>query len=225
MGSEMCIRDRIYIAACAFLKETAERTATSSDQSRAHSRTGSQHGSRAASPPSETSSEASRTLDNATVASVAKTNQKSPSTKPMSEGSLERSLAKHSLLAKAASQHYQLCCSALRSLETYWAGTKYILTVLDQKFKGVGDPLLYTTEEGESSLEQPRPEPVFNSPGWRRRTSWAPSMSNQFTFRSPFLPPRKRTPGSTEAGHGQGKQWQWNSLESWTNILQRSAGL
>ena len=84
------------------------------------------------------------------------------------------SLARHTLLATAASQHYQLCYKALQSLETYWAGTKYILTVLDQKFQGVGDPLLYTVEEGESSMEQPRPEPAFTSPGWRRKLSWGP---------------------------------------------------
>lgn len=60
----------------------------------------------------------------------------------------------------------------LQSLETYWAGAKYILTVLDQKAKGVGDPLLYTREEMESALELPRPEPAFTSPGWRRKLSW-----------------------------------------------------
>lgn len=57
-------------------------------------------------------------------------------------------------------------------METYWAGVKYILTVLDQKAKGVVDPLLYTTEEMESALEAPRPEPSFTSPGWRRKLSW-----------------------------------------------------
>jgi hypothetical protein len=57
-------------------------------------------------------------------------------------------------------------------MEKYWAGVKYILTVLDQKAKGVGDPLLYTREEMESALEVPRPEPSFTSPGWRRKLSW-----------------------------------------------------
>ena len=88
------------------------------------------------------------------------------------------SLARHTLLATAASQHYQLCYKALQSLETYWAGTKYILTVLDQKFQGVGDPLLYTVEEGESAMEAPRPEPAFTSPGWRRKLSWGPYLYN-----------------------------------------------
>ncbi|KAF2768556.1 hypothetical protein EJ03DRAFT_343900 [Teratosphaeria nubilosa] len=78
-------------------------------------------------------------------------------------------IAHKRLLATAASQHYQLCYKALQSLETYWAGTKYILTILDQKFAGVDDPLLYTAEEGESSIEPPRPEPAFTSPGWRRK--------------------------------------------------------
>ncbi|KAL0259606.1 hypothetical protein SLS55_005343 [Diplodia seriata] len=58
-------------------------------------------------------------------------------------------MAKHTLLAAAANQNYQRCYRALQSLETYWAGVKYILTVMDQKAKGVVDPLLYTREEME----------------------------------------------------------------------------
>jgi hypothetical protein len=75
--------------------------------------------------------------------------------------------AKHTLLATAANQNYQRCYKALQQHEIYWAGTKYILTVLDQKAKGVGDPLLYTREEMESALEAPKSEPSFTSPGWR----------------------------------------------------------
>lgn len=84
----------------------------------------------------------------------------------------EKQMAKHTLLATAANQNYQRCYRALQSLETYWAGVKYILTVLDQKAKGVGDPLLYTREEMECALEVPRPEPSFDTPGWRRKLSW-----------------------------------------------------
>jgi len=84
----------------------------------------------------------------------------------------QKQAAKHSLLASAANQNYQRCHRALKSLESYWAGVKYILTVLDQKAKGVGDPLLYTTEDVESALEVPEPEPSFTSPGWRRKLSW-----------------------------------------------------
>jgi hypothetical protein len=86
---------------------------------------------------------------------------------------------KHTLLASAANQNYQRCYRALKSLETYWAGVKYILTVLDQKAKGVGDPLLYTREEMESALELPRPEPSFTSPGWRRKLSWGTYLTAQ----------------------------------------------
>ncbi len=53
---------------------------------------------------------------------------------------------KRGLLAAAASQNYQRCYKALKALETYWAGTRYIVTVLDQKAKGSLDPLLYTAE-------------------------------------------------------------------------------
>jgi hypothetical protein len=98
---------------------------------------------------------------------------------------VERALARHTLLATAANQHYQLCYKALQSIETYWAGAKYIITVLDQKFKGVGDPLLYTAEEGENAFEQPEPKPSFTQPGWRRRQAsnpWSPSALMQSSF-------------------------------------------
>lgn len=142
----------IYIAACAFLKETVEQSATSKEQSRSQSYACSRAASRASSPTGSNSHNG---------------------TGPAPATAADRLIARHTLLATAASQHYQLCYKALESLETYWAGTKYILTVLDQKFKGVGDPLLYTAEEGESALERPNPraEEAFKLPGWRRRFS------------------------------------------------------
>ncbi|KAG9698439.1 hypothetical protein KCU95_g2501, partial [Aureobasidium melanogenum] len=154
----------IYIAACAFLKETAEQTATSKEHSRSQSVVNSPNMIR----PSSMLSNSTRP--------------------PM----VERALARHTLLATAANQHYQLCYKALQSLETYWAGTKYILTVLDQKFKGVGDPLLYTVEEGESAFEQPEPKPAFTQPGWRRKTPsnpWSPSALMQSSFLQSKTPP------------------------------------
>ncbi|KEQ59215.1 uncharacterized protein M437DRAFT_57456 [Aureobasidium melanogenum CBS 110374] len=154
----------IYIAACAFLKETAEQTATSKEHSRSQSAVNSPNMIR----PSSMLSNSTRP--------------------PM----VERALARHTLLATAANQHYQLCYKALQSLETYWAGTKYILTVLDQKFKGVGDPLLYTVEEGESAFEQPEPKPAFTQPGWRRKTPsnpWSPSALMQSSFLQSKTPP------------------------------------
>jgi hypothetical protein len=88
--------------------------------------------------------------------------------KPTNKSSVDQQrAAKHSLLASAANQNYQRCYRALQQLESYWAGTKYILTVLDQKAKGVVDPILYTREEMESALEAPNPEPSFTAPGWR----------------------------------------------------------
>lgn len=91
----------------------------------------------------------------------------------------QKQAAKHSLLASAANQNYQRCYRALKSLETYWEGVKYILTVLDQKAKGVDNPLLYTREEMESALEVPRLEPSFTSPGWRRKLSWGTYLTAQ----------------------------------------------
>lgn len=91
----------------------------------------------------------------------------------------QKQAAKHSLLASAANQNYQRCYRALKTLETYWEGVKYIVTVLDQKAKGVDNPLLYTREEMESALEVPRPEPSFTSPGWRRKLSWGTYLTTQ----------------------------------------------
>ncbi|KAK3623065.1 hypothetical protein LTR56_021818 [Elasticomyces elasticus] len=165
----------IYIAACAFLKETAEQTATSNAHSRANSPT-----RKEAHTEGITSSNGS--------GKVTPTDHKA--------------LAKHTLLATAASQHYQLCYKALQSLETYWAGTKYILTVLDQKFEGVGDPLLYTVEEGESSMERPRPEPAFTSPGWRRKLSGAQYLNANGLFKS-----QGQMPGSPSVDPSKAIGW------------------
>ncbi|KAF2085389.1 hypothetical protein K490DRAFT_46936, partial [Saccharata proteae CBS 121410] len=143
----------IYIAACAFLKETAIQSASSNP----HSRQTTPPVPRA--PPTPTGMDAVRMAD-------------TPIPQDPSLAKLDQKQKMHTLLATAASQNYQRCYRALQSLETYWAGTKYILTVLDQKAKGVGDPLLYTREEMESALELPRPEPAFTSPGWRRKLSW-----------------------------------------------------
>lgn len=65
---------------------------------------------------------------------------------------------KHALLAQAAHGNYQKCYKALKGLEVYWEGVRYILTVLDQKTKGIVDPLLYTKEEMEGA-EVPRLTP------------------------------------------------------------------
>ncbi|KAG8624525.1 hypothetical protein KVT40_007592 [Elsinoe batatas] len=184
----------IYIAACAFLKETADRTATSSDQSRAPSREGSKSQTPVKTGSATTENTAINDPDSAEGASEKHTTSKAA---VPSAAALEKSLAKHALLVKRANQDYQLCYQALESIETYWSGTKYILTVLDQKYKGVGDPLLYTAEEGECSLEQPAPEPVFTSPGWRRKISWAPSgLNRQETFKPPALGNDIKDPGN-----------------------------
>ncbi|KAK4978327.1 hypothetical protein LTR66_010643 [Elasticomyces elasticus] len=165
----------IYVAACAFLKETAEQTASSNVHSRAGSpvRTQVNGGSTTAEAPTRSGE---GTPPNAKRTETS--NSSSNGTRTPIFLSEQRSLAKHTLLATAASQHYQLCYKALKSLEYYWAGTKYILTVLDQKFKGVGDPLLYTVEEGESAMERPKPEPAFTEPGWRRKVECAPCFAS-----------------------------------------------
>ncbi|RLL95797.1 hypothetical protein CFD26_100597 [Aspergillus turcosus] len=113
----------MYIAACAFLMESAYYSSPSS---------------RSGSPPCQP-------LLN---------DQSSGFVMPNMDSSSERkSSAKHILLASAARENYQRCYKALKALETYWEGTRYILTVLDQKAKGIVDPLLYTEEEMENAAE------------------------------------------------------------------------
>ncbi|KXT18502.1 hypothetical protein AC579_2285 [Pseudocercospora musae] len=192
----------IYIAACAFLRETAEQTATSNAQSRANSPH--RASSRDATSTSDNTSSSNGTPLDAAARKVSITSiTNSPNGKPIANAASEpkSQLAKHTLLATAANQHYQLCYKALQSLETYWAGAKYILTILDQKFEGVGDPLLYTAEEAESSMEQPKPEPAFTSPGWRRKLSWGPYVSNP-ALQSPFWTTKGfgQVPGSPGLG-------------------------
>ncbi|PYI04161.1 C6 transcription factor [Aspergillus sclerotiicarbonarius CBS 121057] len=137
----------MYIAACAFLMESAYYSSPSS---------------RSGSPPPQ----------------PLLTNQTSGFVMPnmdSSNGPDRKPTAKHILLASAAKENYQRCYKALRALETYWEGTKYILTVLDQKAKGIVDPLLYTVEEMESAVEMSS-VPPFTAPHWRRtQTSVAPS--------------------------------------------------
>ncbi|KAK4556747.1 hypothetical protein LTR86_006318 [Recurvomyces mirabilis] len=169
----------IYVAACAFLKETAEQTASSNAQSRASSPTRGLH------------------IDPASYTVKSEGSSGTPNRRSSVAMAEHKAFAKHTLLATAATQHYQLCYKALQSLETYWAGAKYILTVLDQKFEGVGDPLLYTVEEGESAMEQPKPEPAFTSPGWRRKHSWGQQLA---PGSNPFFKAQGATHDSTTPG-------------------------
>ncbi|RPB01882.1 hypothetical protein L873DRAFT_1674713 [Choiromyces venosus 120613-1] len=113
----------IYIAACAFLQESAAHSSSNPT-------------SRSSSPPP------SGSLPGMILGFGSKI---------MEEGTLVQKLStKHALLAQAAHQNYQKCYKALKAMETYWEGVKYILTVMDQKAKGIVDPLLYTVEEMES---------------------------------------------------------------------------
>ncbi|EXJ87393.1 hypothetical protein A1O3_04352 [Capronia epimyces CBS 606.96] len=133
----------MYVAACAFLAEAA-----------AHA---SRPPSRAPSPPG-----------NGQAAWVKLENGNGKSHSEQKAAS-----ARHTLLATAANQNYQRCYKALKTLNSYWAGCRYILTALDQKSKGLKDPLLFTAEDIDG--EMPSTEPSFTTPGWRRSTTLAVS--------------------------------------------------
>lgn len=93
---------------------------------------------------------------------------------PTPRSAEQRAASKHTLLASAANQNYQRCYKALKILDSYWAGCRYILTALDQKSKGLMDPLLYTSDDIDGPM--PSTEPSFTSPGWRRSTSISASL-------------------------------------------------
>lgn len=63
-----------------------------------------------------------------------------------------------------AQSHYEWCHRALQELEVYWAGTRYLITVLNQKAEGIPDPEAFTAEEMEST--KIRPGPIMD---WKRR--------------------------------------------------------
>lgn len=128
----------MYIAACAFLMESAYYSSPASRSS--------------SPPPQPLLSHQSRGFVMPTMES--------------SNGSERKSTAKHILLASAARENYQRCYKALKALNTYWEGTRYILTVLDQKAKGIVDPLLYTAEDMESTSEIGSAQ-HFAPVGWR----------------------------------------------------------
>jgi hypothetical protein len=110
----------MYIAACAFLKESAAHTS-------------SQPTSRDASPPRH-------------PLKIEKDEECDPKANGSKSAAQKQ---KHSLLASNANQNYQRCYKALQQLETYWGGTRYILVALDQKAKGIWDPETYTEQEYE----------------------------------------------------------------------------
>lgn len=134
----------MYVAACAFLAEAAAHT--------------SQPPSRATSPPLN--------------GNLSKIKTEHLSERTVSEQ--KAASARHTLLATAANQNYQRCYKALKTLDSYWAGCRYILTALDQKAKGLMDPILFTAEDIDG--EMPSTEPSFTTPGWRRSTSLAASL-------------------------------------------------
>ncbi|KAF4635848.1 hypothetical protein G7Y89_g2224 [Cudoniella acicularis] len=146
----------IYIAACAFLKESAAHT--------------SQPPSRDVTPP--------RQAANGSQQKESKINSNKI-----------REQQRHSLLVSAANQNYQRCYKALQQLETYWAGTRYILVALDQKAKGIWDPETYTEQEYESTKHRP------DYSGWRRKLSLAaPSPSRIGDLLSPRMDHKPGSP-------------------------------
>lgn len=96
-----------------------------------------------------------------------------------SNGSERKSTAKHILLASAAKENYQRCYKALKALDAYWEGTGYILTVLDQKAKGIVDPLLYTAEDMGNTSGIPSGQPIGQATWGGRKPSDATTQASE----------------------------------------------
>ncbi|KAK7921378.1 hypothetical protein PG985_009400 [Apiospora marii] len=118
----------IYIAACAFLKESVAHPS-------------SQPASRDASPLHYQQGMMGRATGGKN-----------------GNGSDNKTSDRHFLLASAANQNYQSCYKALQQMQVYWGGVRYILTALDQKFAGTWDCETYTREEYESTKQPRRNE-------------------------------------------------------------------
>lgn len=137
----------IYIAACAFLTESAAIV--------------SQPVSRNPSPPmanGSTNSKLSRPVHGKTASGP------------------EARSSKHSLLADAANQNYQRCYKSLQQLNMYWGGANYILVVLEHRSKGIWDCETYTAEEYESTRVPRRPASLARFAGLDNPSSPQPSI-------------------------------------------------
>ncbi|KUI59381.1 Nitrogen assimilation transcription factor nit-4 [Cytospora mali] len=137
----------IYIAACAFLTESAAIV--------------SQPVSRNTSPPmanGSTNAKSSRPVHGKTASGA------------------EAKPSKHSLLADAANQNYQRCYKSLQQLNMYWGGVNYILVVLDHRSKGIWDCETYTAEEYESTRLPRRPASLSRFAGLDNPSSPQPSI-------------------------------------------------
>lgn len=137
----------IYIAACAFLTESAAIV--------------SQPVSRNATPPTANGS----------------TKARFPRIVPgKTPSGGEAKSSKHSLLTDAANQNYQRCYKSLQQLNLYWGGANYILVVLEHRSKGKWDCETYTAEEYESTRLPRRPAALGRFTGLDNPSSPQPSI-------------------------------------------------
>ena len=156
----------MYIAACAFLLESASHVSAAS-----RPRTPEEP---LQSPPNlESPSSLAQEREAENPAQSSETRESNS----MKSGQTQAGSTKHALLATAANQDYQRCYKALKLLERYWAGTKYIVCVLDQKAKGVLDPLLYKIEDLSSVAQTSDTKHVGASPISRPNTVSRPSSA------------------------------------------------
>ena len=156
----------MYIAACAFLLESASHMSAAS-----RPRTPEEP---IQSPPNL---ESPSSLAYEREAEKSEQQSGTRESASMKSGQTQAGSTKHTLLATAANQDYQRCYKALKLLERYWAGTRYIVCVLDQKAKGVLDPLLYKIEDLNTIAQTSEVKQAGGSPVSRPSTTSRPSST------------------------------------------------
>ncbi|KAI9721771.1 MAG: hypothetical protein M1812_002106 [Candelaria pacifica] len=142
-------------------------------------------------------------------------------------GTAQSHQSKHTLLSTTANDDPQQRFKGPQSPETYRPCKRYILTVLDQKMNGIGDPLLCTMEEVEIALDSSRPEAALERKGGERDTALTAASSTthgtptaerpQFSLPQGFAETRNGTPGPPMINTSQAVGWALTNTMSSAN--------
>lgn len=124
-----------------------------------------------------------------------KTTMKKPPPKSHASSNAEEKRREDTIIK--AKKGYDQCYTALQNLEMYWAGTKYILTALDQKFKGITDPEAFTEEEMESTKIKPHSNGLKE---WMKRSLPIMHLASSSMASNKSMSPKENRPSSPQAG-------------------------
>ncbi|KAI9890586.1 MAG: hypothetical protein M1814_003784 [Vezdaea aestivalis] len=145
LTSNPFVSQPIYIAACAFLNEISLcRTSTSA--------------------PSAPSSylRATKQLESANLSNRKEFNTQFVGKAFSNQGPVQRRQP-----FATTERNLQMCHNALKMLEPYWAGTKYITNALSQKMRASIEPPLSVPEDSSGATAPSHTTPAFTTPKWR----------------------------------------------------------